>query len=147
LKGRNQLKHRTNRYKPHIDHHPLNPRHYSPNDPRLSEGGMSSHRDAVSPPYRPLEKVFHPGPRGVPLFQSPSLPNINLKSSRSQVHFPSSASVSIVCLFVRFPSIGIRHYPVGIALKAVCIFDNMALYFAELTKNELSQTVLPTRTG
>ena len=96
LKGRNQLKHRTNRYKPHIDHHPLNPRHYSPND-TSSSTTTSRHREAISPTtasaYRPpLEKVFHPGPRGVPLFQSPSLPNININSSRSKVHFPSSSS-------------------------------------------------------
>ncbi|XP_066928350.1 histone deacetylase 4-like [Clytia hemisphaerica] len=92
LRGRNQLKLRTNRYKPHTDHHPLNPRHYSPNDTSSSTASASRHREAVSPPYRPpLEKVFHPGPRGVPLFQSPSLPNI-YKTSRSQVHFPSSSS-------------------------------------------------------
>ena len=88
LKGRNQLKHRTHRYKPHIDHHPLNPRHYSPNE--TSSSASARHREAISPSYRPpLEKVFHPGPRGVPLFQSPSMPNININSSRSQVHFPS----------------------------------------------------------
>ena len=98
LKGRNQLKHRTHRYKPHVDHHPLNPRHYSPD---TSSTAASRHREAISPTtaatYRPpLEKVFHPGPRGVPLFQSPSLPNININSSRSQVHFPSSSSSSSV---------------------------------------------------
>ena len=53
----------------------------------------SERREAISPPYtKPIEgKVFAQGPRGaIPLFQSPSLPNINLGSSRSQVHFPTS---------------------------------------------------------
>lgn len=55
----------------------------------------SERREAISPPYKrdAIEgKVFHKGPRGgvPPLFQSPSLPNINLGSGRSQVHFPTS---------------------------------------------------------
>lgn len=94
LKGRNQLKHRTHRYKPHIDRHSMHTRHYSPNE--TSTRHTEGYRDAISPPYRPVDKVFHPGPRGgsntLPLFQSPSLPNINFNSSRSQVHFPSSSS-------------------------------------------------------
>lgn len=51
-------------------------------------------RDAISPPYtKPIEgKVFSQGPKGgvPPLFQSPSLPNINIGSNRSQMHFPTS---------------------------------------------------------
>lgn len=102
LKGRNTLKHRV-RYKPCVDHHPLmptnnHPRHsYSPGDSRHPDM-TSERREAISPPYKrdAIEgKVFHKGPRGgvPPLFQSPSLPNINLGSGRSQVHFPTSMSL------------------------------------------------------
>jgi len=96
LKGRNMLKVRV-RTKPPIEN-PLMQGHarhnYSP-DSRYSDMHIEK-RDAISPPYtKPIEgKVFSQGPKGgvPPLFQSPSLPNINIGSNRSQMHFPTSMS-------------------------------------------------------
>lgn len=99
LKGRNQYKHRV-RYKPCVEHPlmamPEHPRHScSPGDSRHPDIS-SERREAISPPYnKSVEgKVFPQGPRGIPLFQSPSLPNINLGSGLSQVHFPPIGSLS-----------------------------------------------------
>ena len=98
LKGRNPFKHRV-RYKPCVEHPlmamPEHPRHgCSPGDSRHPELVSSERREAISPPYGKVEgKVFPQGPRANPLFQSPSLPNINLGSGMSQVHFPPPGSL------------------------------------------------------
>ena len=65
-------------------------------------------REALSPPYtKPIEgKVFSQGPKGVPpLFQS--LPNININSVRSQMHFPSSM-VSVLIYFFKKIRVGMQ---------------------------------------
>ena len=65
-------------------------------------------REALSPPYtKPIEgKVFSQGPKGVPpLFQS--LPNININSVRSQMHFPSSM-VSVLIYFFKKIKVGMQ---------------------------------------
>lgn len=76
---------------------PGHPRHScSPGESRHPDIS-SERREAISPPYNSSVegKVFPQGPRGVPLFQSPSLPNIPLGSGGlSQVHFPVSFSLT-----------------------------------------------------